>query len=394
VGFERDASYGRRVKQLRFVGPGDDGAVILESMDGEKQFRLPIDDTLLGALRLEPMSEPVTVPSESGDQSMTELRPRDIQMRVRAGEDPKDLAEEAGTSLDRVMRFAYPVLQERVRVVDEARRSRARGGGDGHTGPFGELFDARLVALGTEPTSVSWDAYRRPDGGWTITAAFTARETDLTAKFSFVLTNRSVSALNDVASDLLSGHPIGALQKPQPGQPSETEPIEPPPEWDGPRLAAVPDSLDTAEMPAVPPPEPDSSSSASAPSERQRAEREHERRSPLRLPGRRQKAHTHPIPVSVDDEMVDELFDQDAFAPAGGRWQEQPLPLDLGQGEQSGTNRTANPASVAAADATAAGHHLDGEDPEHPHRRTGKSGDKPRMPSWDDILLGVRRKSE
>jgi hypothetical protein len=29
--------------------------------------------------------------------------------------------------------------------------------------------------------------------------------------------------------------------------------------------------------------------------------------------------------------------------------------------------------------------------PEAP-RRSGRSNDKPRMPSWDDILLGVRRK--
>jgi hypothetical protein len=35
-----------------------------------------------------------------------------------------------------------------------------------------------------------------------------------------------------------------------------------------------------------------------------------------------------------------------------------------------------------------------GEDTPHSHRRPGRASDKPRMPSWDDILLGVRRRSD
>ncbi|HEX4729509.1 MAG TPA: hypothetical protein VH298_16995, partial [Jatrophihabitans sp.] len=105
-------------------------------------------------------------------------------------------------------------------------------------------------------------------------------------------------------------------------------------------------------------------------------------------PGRRQKAHTRPVPISDDDE----LFDQDAFDPeppraepagahgaqvshshrsSGAEQDWQALPLDL----------DAELPATTEADADSRG-------------RRGRRGDKPRMPSWDDILLGVRHKSD
>jgi hypothetical protein len=411
------------MRELRYLGPGEDGHVIVETLDGGKQFNLGVNDQLRAALQPAAPPAVATAPTAGGEEAMTDIRPRDIQMRVRAGEDPQLLADEAGVPLEKIMRFAYPVLQERIRVVDEARRGRSRAGNDGHMLAFGEQFDHRVASLGTEPTSVGWDAFRRPDGGWTVTADFSARAdsgqlTTLVAKFSFALLNRTVSALNDVAADLLAGGPVAALYPTPPpsplAQPTAPAPAQAP---QGPGLSPDQGQLQSpngqqpgsrlAVVPGQPP---------------------HEGRSPLRLPSRRQKAHTHPLPVAVDDEMLDDLFDQEAVDPSGAGWHEPPLPLDLGPAiavtrpggvDHSTTDQTTTAAANTAAAYTAGSNASatgtaptsdvvpdareqaalsfesaphDGEDP--PAKRSGRAGDKPRMPSWDDILLGVRRRSE
>ncbi len=358
------------MRLLRLVGPGENGkSLLLESADGSEQFTLPLDERLRNVSNSDLPRLPVPESEASKAPS-----PREIQTRVRAGESAQQVADAAGISVDRVMRFAFPVLQERIRVVDEARRARARRGNEGQLVDFGALLDARLARHGVDPTGVAWDAFRREDGGWTVTAGFAANEQDLLAKFSFALSNRTVSALNALAADLLSDRPVQALLPPMP-----TPVLERPESGDSNpvRLAAVPD--------------PTAGPALAGPAIR---------------PGRRQKAHTRPIPVGDDDE----LFDQDAVdeplrgTPSLGTsnlgtsnlgmsnletagldtpslnpaWQNQPLPLDLGP----------------AADGVPADHEANQDANHEARHKRGRRGDKPRMPSWDDILLGVRHKSD
>lgn len=340
------------MRLLRLVGSGEDGtSLLLETADGTEQFTLPIDERL----RNVSSSDLPRLPVPESDAGKAPS-PREIQTRVRAGESAQQVADLAGIPLDRVMRFAFPVLQERIRVIDEAKRARARHGNEGQLVDFGGLVDTRLARHGIDPTGVEWDSFRRPDGGWTVTAAFSANSEPVLAKFSFSLANRTVSGLNPLAADLLSDRPVQALLPPMPTPviaPAEPVPAPEPPAasplaGSGPvRLAAVPDQPEDGSAPTA-----------------------------AVRPGRRQKAHTRPIPLGDDDE----LFDQDAVDEPlradpllDPSWQEQPLPLDLGQ------------------DAPSDGHPDTGSEPRH---RRGRRGEKPRMPSWDDILLGVRHKSD
>ena len=399
------------MRLLRLVGPGEDGtSVVMEavepdSLDGER-FELSLDDRLrsLAGTAAVNSAAPAEPRAEGSGPVPT---PREIQVRVRAGETAQAVADEAGIPLERVMRFAYPVLQERVRVTDEARRARARRGGDGLLVPFGELIDSRLGRHGVDPAAVRWDAYRREDGGWTVTSEFSSHDRTVLAKFSFALLNRTVSALDDIAADLLSDRPVQALLPPPP--PPAPEPVaEAPaadwaPEWDAapppPRLTAVPNTS------RVDAPRPQETSPA------------------VRPPSRRQKAHTRPVPVNADDE----LFDQDAFEQP---WHEPPLPFEMGAGargepeilgspsfEQAGVeSENVRPAALAQrdiaesedvrsedvrpqpirAEGDSAGSRSDeaAAPGDLQNRRGRRSGEKPRMPSWDDILLGVRHKSD
>jgi len=322
------------------VGPGEDGtAVVLETLDGTQRFTLPLDERLRNVSLDQPPESPAATPPESPPGRS--LTPREIQTRVRAGESPQAVAEAAGMPVEKVLRFALPVLAERTRVVEEAMRARARRPGESSSAPFGELIAERLGRHGVDLGTVRWDAYRRPDGGWTVAAGFRASEQDRQARFSFGLSNRTVSALDALGADLLSDRPVRALLPPDPEPVAEladaSHPTEPIPV----RLAAVPDQ-----------PESDADEPGLA-------------ASPAVRPFRRQKAHTRPIPVDSDDE----LFDQEAFDGPGDSWQEPALPLEL-------------------ADSGLDSEYDSGEGR---HRRSRRS-DKPRMPSWDDILLGVRHK--
>ena len=192
--------------------------IVVEAEDGER-FQLSLDEALREAVG--PAVAVLTTPQAAADPEAANatrsrprtpsphpLSPREIQTRIRAGESAQELAEDSGTEMDKIMRFAYAVLEERARVADEARRARARRDGDGNLVPFGETVDGRFAVHDIEPQSVEWDSFRRPDGSWVVTAAWTADGTERHAHWAFSLTARTVLPLDQVSSDLLSDRPL------------------------------------------------------------------------------------------------------------------------------------------------------------------------------------------
>ena len=107
------------------------------------------------------------------------LRPRDIQARIRAGETPEAVAEAAQTTVDKIMTYAGPVLAEREHVAERAQRSsvrRAPGESAGGARTLGDAVAAHLRSGNVDPATVAWDAWRREDGRWSLTAPFESSE--------------------------------------------------------------------------------------------------------------------------------------------------------------------------------------------------------------------------
>ena len=104
----------------------------------------------------------------------TALRPKDIQSRIRSGERLEDVAAAAGVPPERIMTYAAPVLSERAHVATQARRSVLRRSEP--TGPraLAEAVADRLHQRGVSASAVAWDAWRRDDGKWTVSAAYTS----------------------------------------------------------------------------------------------------------------------------------------------------------------------------------------------------------------------------
>lgn len=166
--------------KLTFTGRSVDGKRLLLVDDAGQEHTLAIDARLRRALSSTPESNgQLEIPMESS------LRPRDIQMRIRAGESPEAVAHAAGTSVEKIMPFAAPVLAERAHVAERAQlASMRRRSGDSGARTLGEAVNAHLRSHNVDPGSVEWDAWRREDGRWTLTALYDVAGRVGTATFS------------------------------------------------------------------------------------------------------------------------------------------------------------------------------------------------------------------
>jgi hypothetical protein len=189
---------------LRLTGVSEDGRKLLLVSDAGVEFTVDVDDRLRAALR--------------GDQARlaqlemqmdSTLRPRDIQARIRAGETPESVAQVAGTSVDKVMPYAAPVLAEREHVAQRAQRASLRrrpteGTSTGSSArTLGDAVGSHLRGRNVDPDTVSWDAWRREDGRWTLTGSYTTTGRVGAAHFSFDGPGNYVVADDDDAHWLL-----------------------------------------------------------------------------------------------------------------------------------------------------------------------------------------------
>ena len=96
------------------------------------------------------------------------LSPREIQARIRSGQSLQEVADEAGISVERVERFAGPILHEREYIAQEAAKVSVRRDDHGAVMLLGELVGQRLEQRGVPRDGMQWDAWRRDDGGWEV----------------------------------------------------------------------------------------------------------------------------------------------------------------------------------------------------------------------------------
>jgi hypothetical protein len=203
---------------LTLAGLSEDGRRLLLVSDAGVEFTLDVDDKLRAALRGDSHARARFGQLEIKMESV--LRPRDIQARIRAGETPEAVAAAAQTSVDKIMPFAAPVLAEREHVAQRAQRASIRRPASSGAAPSGSrtLGDAvagHLRAQNVDPGAVDWDAWRREDGRWTLTAVFRSEAREAQAAFTFDAPGNYVSADDDDARWLIGDTVAGpAPQRP------------------------------------------------------------------------------------------------------------------------------------------------------------------------------------
>jgi Protein of unknown function (DUF3071) len=191
------------MRELKVVGLDVDGKrIICEADDSGEKFILSSDDRLRAAVRGDKAGSSRT---HSNDEVPSVLRPKEIQARIRAGASVEQLAAAAGVEVERVERFAHPVLLERSRAAELATAAHPVMPDGPSVLTLLETVTTALVARGLDPDATTWDAWRNEDGRWTVQMAWKAGMSDNTAHFRFTpgAHGGTVTAFDDAACELI-----------------------------------------------------------------------------------------------------------------------------------------------------------------------------------------------
>ena len=199
------------MRPVRFVALSEDGQAMVLADEVGRLLALPIDDRVAGALTHDGHAAPAgsSVAVMAPEAVPPSLSPRDIQSRIRSGESAEDVARVAGVPVDRVLRYAGPVLQERAMLAQHARRTRLKTSDSG--APLAEVVDSRLSQHGIDTEKISWDAFRREDGTWRIVATWPSGKATAQAIWDLDKGRQVVSPHDDMAQYLCAERPTQIL---------------------------------------------------------------------------------------------------------------------------------------------------------------------------------------
>jgi Protein of unknown function (DUF3071) len=228
------------MSELRLTGKNPEGTHLTLTNPIGEEFTIRISDTLRATV-----NQPRLAAVAASDELET-MSVKEIQRRLRAGETMDAMARDGHISVEKIERFAGPILQERVYILDQAfavvlRKESAR---DQET--FYDVVISRLAPMGVDSDSLSWSTWRINDGTWTIDLSYPNRDGHGSATWNFDLNRRSITATNENARWMLGQEPAPRTQTPglvhsEPSHPSRiVDSIpEPEPVRETPRLVAI-----------------------------------------------------------------------------------------------------------------------------------------------------------
>ena len=138
--------------ELRVVGRSADGEHI-DLLDGDgNSFRIRVSDNLRSIVNERRLT--------SVSEESVRMPLREVQARLRSGQSYSEVARESGLSLEKIERYASPILQERAWIIELAEKSSPKG----TSLPLRELVIQRFAPRGIALTSIEWNTWRRDDG--------------------------------------------------------------------------------------------------------------------------------------------------------------------------------------------------------------------------------------
>ncbi|MFI6029689.1 septation protein SepH [Amycolatopsis magusensis] len=213
------------MRALRVVGLHEDGrSIVCEDTARGERFLLPADERLRAAARGD-----ITRLGQIEIELESQMRPREIQARIRAGESVEQVANSGGIPVARVERFAYPVLLERSRTAEMAQAAHPvrEDGPDVQT--LGEVVAYAFGVFGQDYTGASWDSWKGEDGKWVVCLNWQTGRSDNRAHWCFApgAHGGTVSALDENAQALMDPNAYRSLRAVDAlGRPPAPAPVE------------------------------------------------------------------------------------------------------------------------------------------------------------------------
>lgn len=191
------------MRELRVIGVESDGThVICQDPESGEKYRIASDERLRAAARgdISRLGQ-IEIEMESA------LRPREIQQRIRAGATVVEVAAVAGVPVDKIERFAHPVLLERSRAAELAGHAHPIRQDGPSVSTLEESVAEALIAYGQNPQDAHWDAWKGDDGYWVVQVAWQVGRSDNAAHWRFQPGSHggTVDPLDDLADEL--SHP-------------------------------------------------------------------------------------------------------------------------------------------------------------------------------------------
>ena len=201
------------MRPLRVVGLEEDGKIVILESDRGERYQVPADERLRAAARGD-----ITRLGQIAIELESQMRPREIQSRIRAGESVEQVAAAAGVPPEKVERFAYPVLLERSRTAELAQRAHPVREDGPDVQELGEVVAQAFAARGQDYLAAVWDSWKGEDGKWVVQLTWTAGRSNNHAHWSFHpgAHGGTVTPLDDHALDLLDPNPNRQLRTVRP----------------------------------------------------------------------------------------------------------------------------------------------------------------------------------
>lgn len=355
------------MQELRFVSI-EDGWILATNESGER-FRLRVDDTLQAALRPRPQVR------SAGPR----VPPREIQQLIRAGRTVDEVVAATGADRDTVERFEAPIIAERGYIVEQARAVPVRlqqpiDPLNNEASTFGAAIDARLEQL--EARQVHWDAWRDIETGWHVGLDFVTGDVERHALWKFDTKSHSLRPDSPAAVTLSQQGEVQGMR--------------------GPHLRAVAHEHTDSVIPVAETQEP----SPEEVSPERTAATTYETADLLEQLRRRRGERQH----TVYDEMA-EYQDDDDFELEEGAAEAEPeapkarvtpfAPPAGADDAAKGAEPAADPATEVDPETDPVADEgsndqldLDVEPSGTPSRK--RTGARPSMPTWDEIVFGTR----
>ena len=186
--------------ELRLGGKTEDGLYLsLHDNDGN-EFTVRVSDTLRATVNQQRL---MAVPSN--DEPTVSIK--EIQRLLRAGQTAEQVARENNTTIEKVERFAGPILSERIYIIDQAQQIviRKEGGRDAVT-LLGTVI-SRLAPRNIDSSELSWDTWRLEDGTWTLELHYPNSSGTGIAQWSFDSILRTVTSMDENARWMMGDDP-------------------------------------------------------------------------------------------------------------------------------------------------------------------------------------------
>ena len=186
--------------ELRLDGRTDDGLYLsLRDQEGE-QYSVRISDTLRATVNQQRLN---SVP----DNEEPSISIKEIQRLLRTGQTSEQISREYSVSIEKIERFAGPILSERIYIIDQAQEIVVRKEIDRDPVTLIQTITSRLAPRGIDASTLSWDTWRLENGTWTVELHYPQTGGVGVAQWSFDPLLRSLTSMDENARWMMGDEP-------------------------------------------------------------------------------------------------------------------------------------------------------------------------------------------